>query len=486
MSTTFRLAAPSSRALHLLGLALAAVIFLIDVQVPIGSAVGMLYVGVILLGLWTPWRPYPVVAAAGASVLVVADLAIGWTQPVPSFVFLNRPLMIAVFAITGLVVRWFVNLERQALAHLDQLADFKRALDAAAIVAITDVRGRITYVNDKFMEISGYSREELLGQDHRIINSGHHPEEFIRDLWRTIARGEVWHGEIRNRAKDGHFYWVDTTIVPFVSEHGKPYQYIAIRADITARKAAEDRLTHQASLARVGQMAAVLAHEVRNPLAGIRGAMQVLMGRRKTEDPERAVMQEILTRTESLNELINDLLLFARPRPPRLVDVDLGAVVDDVIAQVRQDPAHQAIAFEAIGPSLHVNADTDLARATVLNLVLNAAQALAGTGRITVSVAPAPGGMVELQVRDSGPGIPAEIREQVFEPFFTTKARGGGLGLPIAQRTAELHGGALSVTCPPEGGTVFTLTLPRHPGPAETARGPEGPLDALQLPTLSD
>ena len=232
-------------------------------------------------------------------------------------------------------MRRFVALEGQSRGTLEQLGDFKRALDAAAIVATTDVKGRITYVNDKFLEISGYSREELLGQDHRIINSAYHSAEFIRDLWRTIANGQVWHGEIRNRAKDGHFYWVDTTIVPFVNEDGKPYQYIAIRADVTARKAAEDTLTHQAALARVGQMAAVLAHEVRNPLAGIRGAMQVLLGRRKADDPERAVMQEILARTESLNELIDDLLLFARPRPPRPAEVELAPLLHDVFATMQ-------------------------------------------------------------------------------------------------------------------------------------------------------
>jgi len=271
---------------------------------------------------------------------------------------------------------------------------------------------------------------------------------------------------------------VSTTIVPFLDEHGKPYQYTAIRSDITQRKRAEEQLREQASLARVGQMAAVVAHEVKNPLAGIKGAMQVLLTRRAADDPEAPVMRDIISRVDALNDLISDLLLFARPRPPQMGPLSMAAVLREATELMRRDPVGAPIEVISDGADVDLIGDGQLMKALFLNLMLNAAQAMNGHGRIELTLS-RDAGSCRVDVRDTGPGIPEGIRADVFEPFFTTKARGGGLGLPIARRTAELHGGSLTFSCPPSGGTVMTVQLPLRPPVTPAAPPPADPSEDL-------
>jgi PAS domain S-box-containing protein len=350
----------------------------------------------------------------------------------------------------------------QAMADtLKSLDEIRYALDQAAIVATTDHRGIITYVNDKFCEISKYSRAELLGQDHRIINSAHHSQSFMRDLWRTIAQGHVWRGEIRNRAKDGSIYWVDTTIVPFLDGRGKPRQYLAIRSDITQRKIAEGKLREQAALAHLGQIAAVVAHEVRNPLAGLRASLQILDGR--TQDARsRDVIAAMIQRIDGLNDKVNDLLLYARPKTPQLQAIDLRAMLQETAATARAATAEAGPPMEIQGAAdLRVQADPDMLRAALLNLLINASQA-GGTHPIEVACTSS-GATCGVTISDRGPGIPEEIRDRVFEPFFTTRTSGTGLGLAVVRRLVELQDGTIALHPRDGGGTVAEITLPSAP-----------------------
>ena len=208
--------------------------------------------------------------------------------------------------------------ERELERSLRELADIKFALDQSSILAITNQQGVILYVNDQFCNISQYSQQELLGQDHRIINSGYHSKEFMRNLWTTIASGSVWKGEIKNRAKDGTHYWVDTTIVPFLNAEGKPYQYVAIRNDITEKKQMEADLMRTAQLSLLGELAASLAHEIKNPLAGIQGAVDILIRRRQPGDPERVALEGVRGEVVRIDATVRALLDRARPRAVNL------------------------------------------------------------------------------------------------------------------------------------------------------------------------
>jgi two-component system CheB/CheR fusion protein len=386
----------------------------------------------------------------------------------------NRMIAAAViWAAAGLVFRYVRIVERwtrqlssanDALeSSMRRLKDLEYALDQSAIVAATDQTGRITYVNDKFCEISKYSREELLGQDHRIINSAYHPKDVIRELWRTIAQGRVWRGELRNRAKDGSLYWVDTTIVPFLNERGKPWQYLSIRSDITQRKTAEQKLLEEAALTQLGQLSAVVAHEVRNPLAAVKGSLQVLATRILPETPGRDIIPALIARVDALNDTVTDILTYARPNPPKMQRVNVQALLNDVAGTVRS--AVPSVPIEVIAPAGSAVADPEMMRAVLLNLVLNAAQAsmpaaAAGTIRNVDVHLKIDADGCRVQVMDRGPGLPADVRQRLFQPFVTTRATGTGLGLAIAHRLTGLQGGTLTLDDRPGGGTIATVLFP--------------------------
>jgi PAS domain S-box-containing protein len=378
-----------------------------------------------------------------------------------ALVFRGDPLHIGLFnRFLTVLVLWVtaVGVTRHRRS-LKALTDEKYALDQSAIVVTTNVAGAITYANDKFCQISKYSRAELLGQNHRIVNSGVHPPEFFQDLWETIASGRIWRGEICNRAKDGSLYWVATTIVPFVDAAGRPYQYTAVRYDITARKHSEARLREQESLAQIGKMAAVVAHEVRNPLAGMRGALQIVERRLSANGAERDAVRAVISRIDELTNIVGDLLLFARPRQPNLGTVPVCRLMRDVTSLFENDPQFASVSISCAAGDLAIEADREQLQLVLQNLLLNSAQAMQGRGRIEIS-ARRDDRWHELRVVDDGPGIAPEVRHRLFEPFFTTKHRGTGLGLATARRILTAHGGTIDIQSPAAGGTTVVIKLP--------------------------
>ena len=341
------------------------------------------------------------------------------------------------------------------------LEEIRYALDQAAIVAVTDQRGIITYVNDQFCAISKYSRDELLGQDHRIINSGYHPKEFIRGLWRAIAQGQIWRGELRNRAKGGSIYWVDTTIVPLLNADGKPRQYLAIRSDITQRKAVEQQLADQAALAQLGQLAAVVAHEVRNPLAGVKGSLQVLRSRPAIDPDDKRVIDAMISRLDALDNKVEDILRFARPRSPVVDSVDVRPVIIDAMLSAEAAAGSVYAGIRVPEATAVVRADREMLRAVLLNLLLNACQSGSATP-IDVLVSEH-AGTCAIDIADRGTGFGDTDPEGLFEAFHTTKKSGTGLGLAIVRRLVSLQGGTIVLLPREGGGAIARLTLPCAP-----------------------
>jgi two-component system sensor histidine kinase PilS (NtrC family) len=236
-------------------------------------------------------------------------------------------------------------------------------------------------------------------------------------------------------------------------------RFVGIIRDLTDRARLENRLREESGLARLGELAAVLAHEVKNPLAAVSGAVQMLADRLPKDDESQDVVREILARLDGLSALMSDLLLYARPPRPALRDLDLRDLSESLVAFYQGDPSWRDLQVVVEGPAVSVSADPELLTMALQNLLVNASQAMKGSGRIVVRTAAA-GPVVQVDVIDDGPGLAEAARAHLFQPFYTTKARGTGLGLATVRRIAEAHQGSIEVLHTGPGGTTMRLTLP--------------------------
>jgi PAS domain S-box-containing protein len=378
-----------------------------------------------------------------------------------------------------------------------EVLDYKHAIDEASIVAITDQKGRIKYVNENFCKISKYSRDELIGQDHRIINSGYHSKEFIRDLWTTIAHGKIWRGELKNKAKDGSYYWVDTTIIPFLNEQGKPYQYVALRNDITQRKLAEEQiikineelerkvnertfeltqaLEREKELSELkSRFVSIASHEFRTPLSAILSSVGLIDQYRYAgqEDKRQRHVERIKSSVRSLTEILNDFLSLDKLEQGKVevhcTRFSIFELIQDAIEETdgllkRKNQAIHYVYNEVVD----VIQDERILRNVLLNLLSNAVKYSPEEKAIYVD-AEVKGEMVYVSVRDEGIGIPEDAKEHLFSKFYRAEnagnIQGTGLGLNIVKRYMELLGGDISFISKENEGSTFTINFPLYKG----------------------
>ena len=357
-----------------------------------------------------------------------------------------------------------------------EAARWRAIIDAAVDgIIVIDSRGVVEAFNAAAQRMFGYGAAEVIGRNVSMLmpepdRSRH--DAYIDHHLRTGERRIIGIGRaVTGVRRDGSEFPIHLSVGEFDIDGEK--HFTGMVHDLSRRTELEDRLREATALARLGEMAAVIAHEVKNPLAAVRGAIQVLGTRLPPGPADGAIVKEILARLDSLNDLIQDLLVFARPPKPKLMQTDLRALLQSVATLLKTDPVFsmQDIAIAADVPPLM--ADANLLTIVFQNLLINSAQAMQGRGRITVT-ADVEDGWHRIAVIDQGPGIPPEIRADLFRPFKTTKARGTGLGMATAKRLVEMHGGRIEVVCPPPGGTTVTLYLPTTASADRTSRSDSG------------
>jgi two-component system sensor kinase FixL len=341
-------------------------------------------------------------------------------------------------------------------------ARWRAIIDSAVDgIVMIDAHGRVEAFNRAAERLFGYTLDEVLGRNVDMLMPSPYREEHDTYLSRYLATGRakiIGVGrEVQGRRKDGTTFPLHLSVGELTIDGER--KFTGILHDLSSRVQLERQLREQESLAHLGEMAAVIAHEIKNPLAGIRGAMQVFGGRMAREGANTQIVNEIVARIDALDQMVKDLLLFARPPTPKPTPIDLVPLVRTTASLLSTDPALRHVEIDVEGTAPPVIADPDMMRVVFQNLLINSAHAMQGKGRIRVAVEPADS-ICQIAFVDAGPGIPPDLRDKIFTPFFTTKTRGSGLGLPTVKRLIEAHNGQIAIHCPPSGGTTVMIRLP--------------------------
>lgn len=351
------------------------------------------------------------------------------------------------------------KLERQALVFYQA---FRNSND---YMFYTDRNGIILDVNDAFMRRFGYAREEAVGRSPRIVRSELTTNETYRRLWADIAdpgKG-FWSGRIVNRTKSGELVPLILSITAVKDPAGGILGFVSSAVDLSEQEKLQRQLSKTESLAAVGSMAAMLAHEIRNPLGSIVTAAKSISQDQLPAEDRDTLLAIIRKESRRLSDSLGQFLQYARPREPRKSLGDLNAAIREILRIVRSDSGLRGRVRieERLAKSLRpLHFDGDLIRQVLWNVILNALEAMSGTGRLRVETSESDG-EVAVRVEDNGPGIAAEELKRIFEPFHSTKQKGSGLGLAVAERIAAAHGGGLVVESEPGRGARFSLILPR-------------------------
>ena len=365
---------------------------------------------------------------------------------------------------------------RELQEQHQELERLKLAIDEHAIVSIADADGNIIHANDQFCEISGFTRGELIGKNHRIVKSDEHSPAFYREMWNTITNGQVWHGEVKNFRKGGEgHYWVRATIVPFMDEAGKPVKYVSIRTDLTHIKSIEAELirakeTAEAATEAKSDFLASMSHELRTPLSSIIGNSDLLA--ELVEDPQQSsLVRSIEVAGRSQLALVNDILDMSKIESGKFtideVPYDLTLFVGDIqqIFAIRaQDAGLRLVINQHVQPEFQLVGDNQRIGQILINLLGNAIK-FTERGVVEMRIL-REGGQLLFQVQDSGIGMSPEVQARLFQRFeqadqSTSRRFGGsGLGLYISYNLAELMGGEITVESEEGVGSTFTVTLP--------------------------